>query len=114
MGMLYYAGSTEPISIDDVVLAHARAVISTKLRRNESFTLSWLEDVDGEPRRSTVWMNPTIPLRFSFEGAEPHRLDRELLQRMADAANTVAGMTLDDAPRELADAPARSGLREAA
>lgn len=114
MGMLYYAGSPEPISVDDDVLAHARAVISTKLRRNESFTLSWLEQVGGEQRRSTIWMNPTIPLRFAFEGAEPHRLDRELLQRMADAANTVAGMTLDDASRALAEAPARGALREAA
>ena len=41
MGTMYYGGSAMPIRIDDRALAHLKVVLATKLRRNESFTLSW-------------------------------------------------------------------------
>ena len=41
MGTMYYGGSAMPIQIEDRALAHLKVVVATKLRRNESFTLSW-------------------------------------------------------------------------
>jgi hypothetical protein len=64
MGRLLYGDAQNPINIDDRVLAHLKVVIATKLRRNESFTLSWRHP-DGTPEgRSTIWIHPSIPIRF--------------------------------------------------
>lgn len=41
MGTLHYGGSEAPIHIEERALAHLKVIVATKLRRNESFTLSW-------------------------------------------------------------------------
>ena len=47
-----------------------KVVIVTKLRRKESFTLSWVHP-EGEPAgRSTIWLHQAIPLRFVFDDAD--------------------------------------------
>lgn len=94
MGMLYYGGSPTPIQIEDRALAHLKVVIATKLRRNESFTLSWRHP-EGDPiGRSTVWLHPSIPLRFVFEEPEPPALHAEWITAMAHSANSTGGITL--------------------
>ncbi|MEU1973058.1 hypothetical protein ABZ477_15490 [Microbacterium sp. NPDC019599] len=94
MGLMYYGGWDTPIEIEDEALAHLKVVVATKLRRNESFTLSWHHS-DDEPRsRSTVWLNPSIPLLFVFDGDEPPALDRAWISELAESANTSAGITL--------------------
>jgi len=66
VGTIFYGGSATPIHIEDRALAHLKVVIATKLRRHESFTVSWRHP-DGEPvGRSTIWLHPSIPLRFVF------------------------------------------------
>ena len=49
MGTMYYGGSATPIHIEDRALAHLKVVIATKLRRGESFTVSWQHPED-QPR----------------------------------------------------------------
>lgn len=94
MGMIYYGGATEPISVEDRALAHLKVVIATKLRRNESFTLSW-KHPDGErPGRSTIWLHPSIPLRFVFDEPETPALSAEWITTMANSANSSGGITL--------------------
>ena len=66
MGTLYYGDVATPIEIEDRALAHVKVVIATKLRRGESFTLSWTHGPGQEVGRSTVWLHPSIPLRFVF------------------------------------------------
>ncbi|KAA9149910.1 hypothetical protein F6B41_06285 [Microbacterium lushaniae] len=92
MGHLYYGGSFEPIDISDRLLAHVKVVIATKLRRGESFTVSWRHPEQG---RSTIWLHPAIELRFVFASPEPEMLDSALLQRFANEAATAAGLVLD-------------------
>jgi hypothetical protein len=93
VGTIYY-GSDTPIHIEDRALAHLKVVIATKLRRSESFTVSWQHPV-GEPRgRSTVWLHPSIPLRFVFDEPEPPQLNRDWLERLAHSANSTGGITL--------------------
>ena len=41
MGTLHYGGSEASVHIEERALAHLKVVVATKLRRNESFTLSW-------------------------------------------------------------------------
>lgn len=95
MGSLFYGSSVTPIQIPDRVLAHVKVVIATKLRRGESFTLSWRHP-DGETvGRSTIWLHPSIPLRFVFGESEPEMLDPALLQTYANSANSSGGLTVD-------------------
>lgn len=122
VGHLYYGTTPEPVRIPDRLLAHIKVVVATKLRRGESFTISWTH-VDGTPGRSTLWLQPAIPLRFVFESAEPEQLHSPTLKDMADMANSSAGLivALDieipsaTAPaRTSTSAPRRTTLRSAA
>lgn len=96
VGILYYGGSAMPIVIDDRMLAHLKIVITTKLRRGESFPVSWRHAADQEPGRSTIWLHPSIPLRFVFDEPEPPELDRKWMEELAQSANTSRGVRLDD------------------
>lgn len=106
MAKLYYGTTTEPIRIDDRMLAHVKVVVATKLRRGESFTLSWVHGADEPVGRSTIWLQPSIPLRFVFESEQPEALDQNLLKRLANDANSSRGLSLDVALDELAAKPA--------
>lgn len=95
MGHLFYGSETQPAEIPDRVLAHVKFVATTKLRRGESFTLSWRHPDDRPGGRTSIWMQPAIPLRFVFDSVEPEQLDRAYLNELAHAANTNGGMILD-------------------
>jgi len=95
MAKLYYGTTTEPIRIDDRMLAHVKVVVATKLRRGESFTLSWVHGPEEPVGRSTIWLQPSIPLRFVFDSEQPEALDQNLLKRMANDANSSRGLSLD-------------------
>jgi len=94
MGMLIYGDGERPVQIEDRALAHLKAVIVVKLRRNESFTVSWRHPDDAG--RSTLWLHPSIPLHFMFEGSEPEQLNRIWLEKLMDSANTSGGILLVD------------------
>ena len=94
MGHLFYGNTAEPIEIPDRLLAHLKVVVATKLRRSESFTLSWRHPGDIPSGRSTIWLQPAIPLRFVFQ-SESEVLDPELLTRFAAASNSSQGLTVD-------------------
>jgi hypothetical protein len=94
MGALYYDDHEEPILIDDATLAHLKVVIATKLRRNESFTVSW-QHGDADPRgRSTIWLHPAIPLRFVFDEPIAPPLDPGFITALANAASSTGGLTV--------------------
>lgn len=94
VGTIYYGGSATPIHIGDRALAHLKVVIATKLRRSESFTVSWRHPDDQPRGRSTVWLHPSIPLRFVFDDPEPAELSREWIEELANSANSSGGITL--------------------
>lgn len=102
MGQLHYGNSDTRIEIPDRLLAHLKVVIATKLRRNESFMMSWTAD-DG---RSSIWLQPSIPLRFVFETADMEVLNPVAVRDMANAATSSAGLivALD---QEIPEAPQR-------
>ena len=94
MGSIYYGQSSEPIYIEDRTLAHLKVVIATKLRRNESFTLSWRHEEGQERGRETLWLHPSIPLRFVFDEPEPPELSAEWLRTLAGSASSTGGIQL--------------------
>lgn len=94
MGTVYYGGSATPIYIDDRALAHLKVVIATKLRRGESFTVSWRHPEGQESGRTTLWLHPSIPLRFVFDDPEPPQLTREWIEDLAASANSSGGIML--------------------
>ncbi|MCR2812594.1 hypothetical protein NQ166_02050 [Microbacterium sp. zg.Y1090] len=94
MGTLYYGGESTPVHIEDRALAHLKVVIATKLRRGESFTVSWRHPDDQERGRSTVWIHPSIPLRFVFDDPEPTQLSRSWVEELASSANSSGGVML--------------------
>lgn len=94
MGTLYYGDSGTPIGIEDRVLAHLKVAIITKLRRGESFTLSW-QHADGQPRgRSTLWVHQSVPLRFVFDDPETPELSRQWIEELMRSANSTGGVQL--------------------
>lgn len=94
MGTIFYGGSETPIGIEDSALAHLKVVIATKLRRSESFTVSW-QHPDDQPRgRTTIWLHPSIPLRFVFHDPEPATLSAAWVQELAASANSSGGIML--------------------
>ncbi|GAA1953439.1 DUF7882 family protein [Microbacterium aquimaris] len=95
MGYLYYGNLPDPIEFPDRLLAHLKVVIATKLRRHESFTMSWRNAAGDEGGRSTVWIEPSIPLRFVFGSAEPEPLHAPTLSELANRASSTAGLTVD-------------------
>lgn len=101
MGTIQY-GNGEEIHIEDRALAHLKVVIATKLRRNESFTLSWRHP-DGDPAgRSTIWLHPSIPLRFTFDEPEAPPLNPSWIQDLMQSASSTGGIGLID---EVVDTP---------
>lgn len=94
MGSIYYGGSEDPIHIEDRTLAHLKVVIATKLRRSESFTVTWQHPDDQPAGRTTIWLHPSIPLRFVFDEPEPATLSREWIEELANSANSSGGITL--------------------
>ncbi|WP_396655577.1 hypothetical protein [Microbacterium sp.] len=91
MAYLYYGADNAPIEIPEALLAHIKVVVTAKLRRRESFLMSWRHE-DGTGR-SSIWLQPAIPLRFVFENPEPAELDRELLTSLAESAHSNGGLT---------------------
>lgn len=94
MGTIFYGGSATPIHIEDRALAHLKVVIATKLRRSESFTVSWRHPDDQPPGRSTIWLHPSIPLRFVFDDPQPAELSRQWIEDLAHSANSSGGIML--------------------
>jgi hypothetical protein len=114
MGRLYYGNMPEPIEMPDRILAHLKVVISTKLRRSESFPLTWHRG-DDDAERSTIWLHCSIPMRFDVSSEACASLDRAYLNELAKAANSSGGLVVD--LREADDAaptgPRRSLVRAA-
>jgi hypothetical protein len=91
MGTLYYGAHATPVRFDDRLLAHLRAAIIAKLRRDEKFVLSWQSE-DEPARQYSIWVHPAIELRFEFDGPSLPLLNRAWVERLVGSANTAEGM----------------------
>lgn len=94
MGFLLYGRPAEEIEIDDRALAHVKIVMLAKLRRGESFAFSFEHEATDEEGRSTIWLHPSIPLRFNFSETRQPDINRAWLDALMSAANSVDGLRL--------------------
>ena len=91
MGSLTYHNTV--VTFDDQVLAHLQIIIVNKLRRHESFAMSWRDSEEVGDGRSAIWLDPSIPLYFKFDGSRSPRIDREWIE----SANSSRGLIVTDA-----------------
>ncbi|GGH36439.1 DUF7882 family protein [Microbacterium album] len=96
MGALIYDTTGPPITIDDRALSHLKVVIIAKLRRQESFSVSWRHPEGQDGGRTTIWLNPSMAIRFVFDDPHPPELNRRWLAEMAESANMLGGVTLSE------------------
>ncbi|KEP75998.1 von Willebrand factor A [Microbacterium sp. SUBG005] len=113
MGKLFYGSDARPIEIDDRLLQYLQVVLATKLRRGESFTLTWT-DLASEHSRTTLWVQPSIAMRFQYSSPEPERLSGAYLRRLADQAAMSSGLMLDAATWQRQESTHREVLNAAA
>ena len=67
-----------------------------------------------ENGRSTIWLQPSIPLRFVFDSAEPEQLVGDYLRALADQSNSATGLNVDVRSWESAEDAARTPARTTA
>ena len=98
MGYLTYDGGTAEVQLDDRVLAHLQIVIITKIRRQESFVFSWKEPIETGDGRSTVWLAPTVGLRFKFAGSRAIDINPTWLDVLYASAASGRGLRPEPEP----------------
>jgi hypothetical protein len=108
MGKLVYGDGQFDVELDDRLLAHLQIVIGAKLRRREAFYFSWLSHDD---KRNSIWVQHAIPLRYHYDDATQHPINREWLESLTISANGASGLTVTEEPP--APAPAGKAGRSA-
>jgi hypothetical protein len=98
MGTLQYDHSTVEIPMDDRTLAHVRVVVMAKLRRHESFALTWEDAAGASGGWHSVWIHPAASMHFSFVGGRSPRINALWVQQLMDSANSAGGLALTREP----------------
>lgn len=101
MGAIVYDAARR-IQLDDRTLAHVRSVVITKLRRQESFTLSCRQASGESGAQISLWIHPAIPLQFEFEESDAHELNRAWLNSLIVSSNTSGDLRIEDEPVDAA------------
>jgi hypothetical protein len=100
MGTLVYGGPHTTIVFEDRALAHVQAALGAKLRRHERFFFSWHDHTrESGSARSSVWIDPAIPLFFHYDRLMPVLLNSAWLDAIAATGDSTPGITLCDEPR---------------
>jgi len=100
MGKFIYNSSAREIDIDDRTLAHLRVAILNKLRRSESFSMTWEHGVENGSGRTTIWLHESIPLQFVFSGNRTPKLNRLWIEQLLLSANSTSGLQFVPEPAE--------------
>jgi len=83
---------------DDRILAHLQIVIGAKLRRGESFFFSWKDDNRSGDGRTSIWLQPTIPLSFKYFGSRLPSINRLWVEALMMTANSPNGLHIAPEP----------------
>ncbi|WP_423923295.1 ATP-dependent DNA ligase [Frigoribacterium sp. 2-23] len=98
MGSLIYGTASIEVEFEDRTLEHLQIVIATKLRRRESFFFSWRDSQRVGDGRSSIWLDPAIPLYFKYSGGRVPSINRDWLSELTTSANSSSGLVLTDEP----------------
>ena len=114
MGTISYGNSNVEVEFDDRALAHLQLVITSKLRRGESFLFSWNNDTSVGSGRNSIWLHPAIPIFYRFYGSKIPVLNRDWLDVLMTSAQTSNGLLFTQEPSArttAASPPTGSGTR---
>jgi len=116
MGTIIYGNSNVEVEFDDRALAHLQVVITSKLRRGESFLFSWSNDTTVGSGRNSMWLHPAIPLFYRFYGSKYPAINRDWLEVLMTSAQTSNGLVFTQEPTgstraNAASPPTGSGTR---
>jgi hypothetical protein len=92
MGKLLYSSTAMEIGFEDRALAHLQIVISAKIRRGEKFFFSWQDNISVGSGRSSIWIEPSIPLYFKYSGSRPVAINRAWVDALIATANSSTGL----------------------
>ncbi|HEY1529973.1 MAG TPA: ATP-dependent DNA ligase [Galbitalea sp.] len=109
MGSVTYDGLV--VHIDDRTLAHLQIVIVNKLRRGESFLMSWKNSTDVGSGRSSIWVHPYVLVLFKFDGNRPPSINDDWLDELTASADSSRGLVITQERGELdplSDEPQRN------
>lgn len=87
MGCLHYDGATS-FPFEDRLLTHLRAVILAKFTLQESLVFTW----DDAGQQRSIWLHPTMPLHFEFDGDQTPELNPVWVEALLALANTSSGL----------------------
>lgn len=93
MGQLIYGPGTA-YEMDDRTLAHVKLALTAKLRRQESFLLSWPIAAEQGSGRTSLWMAPMIPLQFQFTGSRPPAINKNWVVAMLNTSHSDRGLVI--------------------
>lgn len=96
MGTLQYNGAL--VEFDDRLLAHLQIVIVQKIRRGESFLMSWGDSAGMGDGHSAIWIHPTHNLYFTFVGGTNPRINEAWLGELTRSANSAGGLLVTEEP----------------
>lgn len=71
-----------------------KVALTAKLRRQESFLLSWPVPVDQGSGRTSLWIAPVVPLQFRFSGSRQPAINRAWVLAMLESSHSDRGMVL--------------------
>ncbi|WP_104139697.1 MULTISPECIES: ATP-dependent DNA ligase [unclassified Cryobacterium] len=92
MGTLLYGNPGIVTTFDDRTLMHLQIVISTKLRRRESFIFTWSDSADEGSGRSAIWLDPTSTLYYRYFGSRTPSINRDWIEALMLSANSAGGL----------------------
>lgn len=103
-------GPTHEYELDDRTLAHLKVTVSMKLRRQESFFISWVNPVEKGSGRVSLWVSPSIPLIFRFSGNTSPELNTVWLEVLNEFSHSARGVVLTSEAEAEAYATQRKAL----
>ncbi|WP_336661293.1 DUF7882 family protein [Leucobacter sp. USHLN154] len=77
---------------EDRLLAHLKFVIGQKLKKQESFFLSWQKPHDQGDGRMSVWMSPFGTVGFHFSGSREAELSKVWVRALNSLSHTPRGL----------------------
>ncbi len=80
------------VQFEDRVLTHLQIVIVQKLRKGESFLMSWRDADSVGDGRSSAWIHPALSLYFKFSGSRVPAINRDWLASLMASANSSQGL----------------------
>lgn len=100
MGKLFYDGDGT-LEIPDRILFHVQIAMVAKLRRQESFTVTWNGEEMAGP--SVLWVSPSIPIRFAYDGSTKMQLNRAWVEAMVGNSSQSGNLTIAAEPEAPVD-----------